>query len=182
MPQKRNPDAAELIRGKTARVYGALHHLMTLTKGLPMAYNRDLQEDRHALFDAVNTTITSVRVMTGCIEGMTILEGPNLQGDLSLATELADYLAGKGVPFREAHHVVGNIVRWCEDNNRGLHQISLAGFSCFTLHSIPILRVGLSRNVLLKDVYPEGELRGEKWSVKWFSCKNLLGVDYVTMC
>lgn len=131
MPQKRNPDAAELIRGKTARVYGSLHHLMTLTKGLPMAYNRDLQEDRHALFDAVNTTIASVRVMTGCIESMTVLPGPDLQGDLSLATELADYLAGKGLPFREAHHVVGRIVRWCEENNRGLHEISLAQFQTF---------------------------------------------------
>jgi argininosuccinate lyase len=134
MPQKRNPDAAELVRGKTARVYGSLHHLLTLTKGLPMAYNRDLQEDRHALFDAVQTTIASVRVMTGCIEGMTILPGPNLQGDLSLATELADYLAGKGVPFREAHHVVGNIVKWCEKQNIGLHEISIREFQLFNIH------------------------------------------------
>ena len=131
MPQKRNPDAAELIRGKTARVYGALHHLLTLTKGLPMAYNRDLQEDRHALFDSVKTTIASVRVMTGCIDGMTILPGPDLQGDLSLATELADYLVGKGVTFREAHHVVGRIVNWCEKNNKGFHQISLENFQMF---------------------------------------------------
>ena len=77
MPQKRNAHAAELIRGKTARVYGGLHHLLTLTKGLPMAYNRDLQEDRHALFDAVNTTISSLRVMTGCIDSMQILQVPD---------------------------------------------------------------------------------------------------------
>ena len=128
MPQKRNPDAAELIRGKTARVYGDLHHLLTLTKGLPMAYNRDLQEDRHALFDAVNTTISSIRVMTGCIDGMRVLPGPDLTGDLSLATEIADYLAGKGVPFREAHHVSGRIVKWCEQNNKGLHELSLDQF------------------------------------------------------
>ena len=125
MPQKRNPDAAELIRGKTARVYGDLHHLLTLTKGLPMAYNRDLQEDRHALFDAVNTTISSLRVMTGCIDGMKVLRGPDLTGDLSLATEIADYLASKGVPFREAHHVSGRIVKWCEQNDRGLHELTL---------------------------------------------------------
>ena len=93
-----------------------------------MAYNRDLQEDRHALFDAVNTTISSLRVMTGCIDGMKILQGPDLTGDLSLATEIADYLAGKGVPFREAHHVSGRIVKWCEQNNKGLHELTLAQY------------------------------------------------------
>lgn len=131
MPQKRNPDAAELIRGKTARVYGALIHMLTLTKGLPMAYNRDLQEDKPALFDAVATTIACVRVMNGCIASMDILPGPNLEGDLLLATEIADYLSGKGLPFREAHHVTGRIVRHCEVNNIGLHELSLAQYQSF---------------------------------------------------
>ncbi len=131
MPQKRNPDAAELIRGKTARVYGGLHHLLTLTKGLPMAYNRDLQEDRHALFDAVNTTIASIQVMTGCVDGMTVLKGPNLTGDLSLATEIADYLASKGLPFREAHHVSGSIVKHCEQQHKGLHELTLEEYQAF---------------------------------------------------
>lgn len=131
MPQKRNPDAAELIRGKTGRVYGALTQLLTLTKGLPMAYNRDLQEDRHALFDAVATSISCVRVMKGCISSMDILPGPNLEGDLLLATELADYLSARGLPFREAHHVTGRIVRHCEQKNIGLHQLTLAEYQSF---------------------------------------------------
>lgn len=131
MPQKRNPDAAELIRGKTGRIYGALISLLTLTKGLPMAYNRDLQEDRQALFDALQTSIASVRVMTGCISSMQILSGPDLVGDPLLATELADYLASKGLAFREAHHVVGRIVRHCEKNDINLSQLGSSGLQSF---------------------------------------------------
>ena len=126
MPQKRNPDAAELIRGKTGRIYGALVQLLTLTKGLPLAYNRDLQEDRHALFDAVATAIACVRVMKGCIASMQILSGPDLEGDALLATEIADYLSSKGMPFREAHHITGRIVRHCEENNCKLNSLSLS--------------------------------------------------------
>ena len=133
MPQKRNPDAAELVRGKTARVYGALMHMLTLTKGLPMAYNRDLQEDRKALFDAIATVISCVRVMTGCIASMDILKGPDLEGDLLLATEIADYLASKGMPFREAHHVTGRIVRHCEKNNILLHRLTLEEYRGFDI-------------------------------------------------
>jgi argininosuccinate lyase len=130
MPQKRNPDAAELVRGKTGRVYGALMSLLTLTKGLPMAYNRDLQEDRHALFDALSTAMSSVGVMTGCISSLEILPGPRLSGDPLLATELADYLASKGVPFRDAHHVVGRIVNHCEKKGIGL-DLALEEFQSF---------------------------------------------------
>jgi argininosuccinate lyase len=118
MPQKRNPDGAELVRGKTGRVYGDLQALLTMVKGLPMAYNRDLQEDREALFDAVDTTTQCVSVMAGMWEGLTVSKGryeESLQGDFLLATELADYLAARGVPFREAHHVVGSLVKDCED-------------------------------------------------------------------
>jgi len=118
MPQKRNPDGAELIRGKTGRVYGDLQALLTMVKGLPMAYNRDLQEDREALFDAVDTTRACVSVMAGMWEGLSVTKGlyeEALKGDFLLATELADYLAAKGVPFREAHHVVGRLVKDCEE-------------------------------------------------------------------
>lgn len=118
MPQKRNPDGAELVRGKTGRVYGDLQALLTMVKGLPMAYNRDLQEDREALFDAVETTTECVSVMAGMWEGLEVRKGryeEALKGDFLLATELADYLAAKGVPFREAHHVVGRLVKECED-------------------------------------------------------------------
>ncbi|MCZ6726281.1 MAG: argininosuccinate lyase [Acidobacteria bacterium] len=113
MPQKRNPDAVELVRGKTGRVYGDLMSLLTLTKGLPMSYNRDLQEDRRPLFDAVTTTIDSVELM---IEIWSSLElaaerfTAELAGDPSLATELADALAETGMPFRQAHRAVARLM------------------------------------------------------------------------
>jgi argininosuccinate lyase len=134
MPQKRNPDAAELIRGKSGRVYGHLTALLTMTKGLPMAYNRDLQEDREALFDAVNTTTASVSVMAGMWESMQIAKDrytEALKGDFLLATELADYLSQKGVPFREAHHVSGSIVRHCEERGGNF---SILTFEDIKLH------------------------------------------------
>jgi len=125
MPQKRNPDAPELVRGKSGRVVGALNALITMTKGLPMAYNRDLQEDRTALFDAMHTTIACVRVTAGCFESLTVNGGPDLTGDFALTTELADFLAGKGVPFREAHHVAGGLVKACEDRGCTLADLTL---------------------------------------------------------
>ena len=117
MPQKRNPDAAELIRGKAGRVFGDLQALLTMVKGLPLAYNRDLQEDRQALFDAVDTTTACARVLAGQWRDMTVNRAryeTALDGDFLLATELADWLVTTGVPFRQAHHVAGRVVAWCE--------------------------------------------------------------------
>ena len=127
MPQKRNPDAAELVRGKAARVVGDLATLLNLVKSLPLAYNRDLQEDREPLFDAVDTTEDCLRMMAGMWESLSI--DPErfetaLAGDFSLATELADLLAERGVPFREAHNVVGRIVRHCEDKGITLTELT----------------------------------------------------------
>ena len=110
MPQKRNPDAAELVRGKSGRVIGDLSTLLTLVKGLPMAYNRDLQEDREALFDALETTTSCARICGGMYATLTVKAQRyenELRHDFLLATEIADYLASKGVPFRDAHHVSG---------------------------------------------------------------------------
>lgn len=126
MPQKRNPDAAELVRGKSGRVCGALQSSLMMVKGLPLAYNRDLQEDRAALFDAVTTTHDCVAIMTGVWRGLTVHGGRferALVGDPSLATELADYLASQGVPFREAHEAVGRLVRGCDEGGRSLDQL-----------------------------------------------------------
>lgn len=120
MPQKRNPDAAELVRGKAGRVYGDLQALLTMTKALPLAYNRDLQEDRQVLFDAVETTLACTSVMAAMWQGLSVKRDRYAQalvGDFLLATELADYLAAKGVPFREAHHVAGRLVKWCEERD-----------------------------------------------------------------
>ncbi|MFA5550033.1 MAG: argininosuccinate lyase [Trueperaceae bacterium] len=113
MPQKKNPDAAELVRGKTGRVYGALMGLLTVMKGLPLSYNKDMQEDKEGLFDALDTAEDSLRLYCGMLPSMRV----NAQtmrraagAAYSNATDLADYLARKGVPFREAHHVVGRLV------------------------------------------------------------------------
>ncbi len=127
MPQKHNPDAAELVRGKSARVYGNLQVLLSLVKALPLAYNRDLQEDREPLFDAVETTTGCLGIMAGMWRTLTVARErfeTALQGDFSLATELADLLAERGVAFREAHEVVGGIVRWCEEQGTGLEALT----------------------------------------------------------
>ncbi|MGD6841035.1 argininosuccinate lyase [Bacillus infantis] len=116
MPQKKNPDMAELIRGKTGRVYGNLVGLLTVLKGLPLAYNKDMQEDKEGMFDTVKTVIGSLKIFSGMVGSMTVnsevMENAT-KSDFSNATELADYLSGKGLPFREAHEIVGKLVLDC---------------------------------------------------------------------
>ncbi|WP_420768824.1 argininosuccinate lyase [Parageobacillus thermoglucosidasius] len=116
MPQKKNPDMAELIRGKTGRVYGHLLALLTVMKGMPLAYNKDMQEDKEGMFDTVKTVTGSLKIFAGMIKTMKVnadvMEKATKQ-DFSNATELADYLANKGVPFREAHEIVGKLVLTC---------------------------------------------------------------------
>ena len=113
MPQKKNPDMAELIRGKTGRVYGNLLGLLTVMKSLPLAYNKDLQEDKEGMFDTVETILNSLDVLAGMLSSMQIHKAKmqqSTESDFSNATELADYLAEKGLPFREAHEIVGKLV------------------------------------------------------------------------
>ena len=128
MPQKKNPDMAELIRGKTGRVYGNLVGLLTVMKGLPLAYNKDMQEDKEGMFDTVETVTGSLKIFTGMVETM-IVKKENMKkavtSDFSNATELADYLAGKGMPFREAHEVVGKLVLSCIRKGCYLMDLSL---------------------------------------------------------
>jgi len=135
MPQKKNPDMAELVRGKTGRVTGRLVAILTLLKGLPLAYNRDLQEDKEALFDAADTLRGSLEVMAGVVGSLSFrperLEAAAAAG-FSAATDLAEYLALAGVPFRQAHHLVGRIVRHCIERGQDLPALTLAelrGFS-----------------------------------------------------
>lgn len=128
MPQKKNPDMAELIRGKTGRVYGNLFSMLTLLKGLPLAYNKDMQEDKEGMFDTVRTIKGSLNIFTGMIESMTVnteVMNKETHSDFSNATELADYLATKGMPFREAHEVVGKLVLTCIQQNIFLLDLSL---------------------------------------------------------
>jgi len=128
MPQKKNPDVPELIRGKTGRVYGHLIGLLTTLKALPLSYNRDLQEDKPALFDALDTVTTSLDVMTELMRRLTVnravLDRAVQSGGL-LATELADYLVERGVPFRDAHGITGRIVRAALDQGRELTDFTL---------------------------------------------------------
>jgi argininosuccinate lyase len=129
MPQKKNPDVAELMRGKTGRVYGSLVSLLTVLKGLPLAYNRDMQEDKEPFFDADDTVRASVRIMTGMLRvlGFRVerMRAALAAGFLN-ATELADYLAARGLPFREAHHVAGRAVALAESRGVGIEALTLA--------------------------------------------------------
>ncbi|WP_163101233.1 argininosuccinate lyase [Peribacillus alkalitolerans] len=131
MPQKKNPDMAELIRGKTGRVYGNLFGLLTVLKGLPLAYNKDMQEDKEGMFDTVKTVIGSLKIFTGMISTMkvnTAVMEKATKSDFSNATELADYLANKGLPFREAHEVVGKLVLTCIQQGCFLADLSLVEY------------------------------------------------------
>ena len=131
MPQKKNPDVAELTRGKSARVVGDLVTLLTLLKGLPMTYNRDLQEDKEPLFDAVDTVRATIRLCAGMLANVSVnaevcrraASDPAL-----LATDLVDYLVQKGVPFREAHHLVGKLVRLAETSGKPLNELTVTDF------------------------------------------------------
>jgi argininosuccinate lyase len=127
MPQKKNPDIPELIRGKTGRVYGHLFGLLTTVKGLPLSYNRDLQEDKEPLFDTIDTATTSVKIYAELLAQLTIRPEPMSKAvseGFLLATELADYLVQQGVPFRESHRIVGNLVRECLAKGKDLLQLT----------------------------------------------------------
>jgi len=128
MPQKKNPDIAELCRGKTARIFGDLISLLTLLKGLPMTYNRDLQEDKEPLFDAIDTVKKILSVYPPMIVTMNVKKS-NMRDaandPMLMATDLAEKLVEIGVPFRTAHHRVGSLVKWCNENNRLLNGITL---------------------------------------------------------
>lgn len=134
MPQKINPDVPELVRGKTGRVYGDLMQILTVLKGLPLTYNKDLQEDKESLFDGVDTTLACLEVMIGLLPGVEVHESAMalaLQKGFLLATDLAEYLVQKQVPFREAHEVVGNIVCYCEQKKLHLEDLDLKTLQSF---------------------------------------------------
>lgn len=129
MPQKKNPDIAEMARGKTSRVYGNLVALLTLLKGLPMTYNRDLQEDKERLFDTVDTVRATVRIMKAMLQNTAVNRAAcaaAASDPALLATDLADYLVRKGMAFRQAHHVVGSVVALAEKVRRPLNRLSFA--------------------------------------------------------
>lgn len=135
MPQKKNPDIAELVRGKTGRVYGALTSLLTVMKGLPLAYNKDMQEDKELSFDAMDTVNNSIILFTGMIATMKFnnerMEDSAMKG-FTNATDAADYLVKHGIPFRDAHRVIGEMVLFCLDRNISLLDLTLEEFKNFS--------------------------------------------------
>ena len=159
MPQKKNPDMAELIRGKTGRVYGNLMGLLTIMKGLPLSYNKDLQEDKEGMFDSADTILTALSVMAGMLSTLTVNDvnmAKATEKDFSNATELADYLASKGLPFRQAHEIVGQLVLSCIKKGIYLQDVSLEEYQALS-------------NLIEEDVY---EMLKSKTAV---SRRNSLG-------
>ena len=137
MPQKKNPDIPELMRSKTGRVYGHLMAILTTLKGIPLAYDKDLQEDKEGLFDAEKQLVSSLKIMAELTDNL-LLCGTRMkkaaEGDFACATDVADYLAKKGVPFRTAHGVTGKIVRWCLEENRTLQNMTIEEYKSFDEH------------------------------------------------
>ncbi|MBM4432995.1 MAG: argininosuccinate lyase, partial [Chloroflexi bacterium] len=157
MPQKKNPDVAELARGKTGRVYGHLMAMLTMMKALPLSYNRDLQEDKEGLFDTVDTLLSTLDVFTGMVKTLRVkaenMEKAAGQGYI-LATDLADYLVKKGKPFRSAHQIVGKLVSYAVGKNKTLGELSLAEYKRFSslfgkdVRSITVESSLAARNVI----------------------------------
>ena len=135
MPQKKNPDAAELVRGKTGRVYGSLMALLTLMKGLPLAYNKDMQEDKEAIFNAVDTVKQCLPIFTRLLDTMKIRKDNmcnSAKGGFTNATDMADYLVRKGIPFRDSHEIVGRMVAYCLGKNKGISDLTMDEFKSFS--------------------------------------------------
>ena len=135
MPQKKNPDMAELIRGKTGRVYGYLMGLLTTMKGLPLAYNKDMQEDKEGVFAAIDTVKMCLPVFTAMIRTMTVKKDNMYEatkGGFTNATDAADWLVKQGVPFRDAHEILGRLVLYCINENKGLEDLSLEEFKAIS--------------------------------------------------
>ncbi len=150
MPQKKNPDTAELARGKAGRVYGHLVGMLTVMKGLPLAYNRDLQEDKEGFFDTVDTLISSINIMSGLMTSIKINAARmkySMQSYI-LATDVADYLVNKGLSFREAHDVVSRVVSYAVDNNRELNELDIKEYKGFSeLFEKDVMSITLQKSV-----------------------------------
>jgi argininosuccinate lyase len=156
MPQKKNPDVAELARGKAGRVYGNLMALLTTMKALPLAYNRDLQEDKEALFDSVETLLSTLEVFTGMLKTLKV-NAVNakraLEGGYILATDLADYLVKKGRAFRTAHEIVANLVSYAIENNKPLSKLTLAEYKKFSpLFEDDVFSITIESSLSARDI------------------------------
>jgi argininosuccinate lyase len=157
MPQKKNPDVAELARGKTGRVYGHLMAMLTTMKALPLAYNRDLQEDKEGLFDTVDTLLPTIDVMSGLLKTMKVKK-ENMRRAAGrgylLATDLADYLVSKGEAFRDAHGIVGRLVSYAAEKSMALNELSLDEYRRFSpLFEADVLSISLDSSLAARDSF-----------------------------
>jgi len=135
MPQKKNPDVAELVRGKTGRVYGSLVSILTVMKSLPLAYNKDMQEDKEGIFDSIDTVKMCLNVFTNMLATIRVKKDNMLkaaQGGFTNATDIADYLVKKGIPFRTAHEIIGKMVLYCIQNNKSIDELTMDEFKKFS--------------------------------------------------
>ena len=135
MPQKKNPDVPELIRGKSGRLYGNLFSLLTTMKGLPLTYNRDMQEDKEALFDSIDTLISILEIYPAVISGMVVRKDVTAEAaarGYMWATDVADYLVKKGIPFRTAHEITGKMVAYCIENNKKIETLRISELKAFS--------------------------------------------------
>ena len=156
MPQKKNPDVAELARGKTGRTYGNLLGILTTMKALPLSYNRDLQEDKEGLFDTVDTLLSTLEVFAGMMKTLRVNAERTRQAaeeGYILATDVADYLVRKGVPFRQAHTIVGKLVSYAWDRGKGLHQLDLGEYQRFsTLFKEDVYAITVESSIAARNI------------------------------
>lgn len=157
MPQKRNPDFAEISRGKTGRIYGHLMSILTVMKGLPLTYNRDLQEDKEGLFDTEQTLLSTLEVFCGMISGLKVntqMVTKAAAGGLSLATDIADYLVLKGTPFREAHAIVNQLSDYAISNDKDFSDFTFAEFKAFSnVFENDVMEIDLLSSLKSRDVF-----------------------------
>ncbi len=155
MPQKKNPDVLELIRGRTGRVYGNLISLLTVMKGLPLTYNRDMQEDKEPLFDTADTLRSSLSILSEMLPLIKFNRDTmyRASGSFCLATDIAEYLVKKGLPFRKAHEITGKIVRYCIEKGKELHELTVEEFKRFS---------ALIESDIFKILSPEGSIKAKR--------------------
>ncbi len=159
MPQKKNPDIAELVRGKTGRVYGALMQILTTMKGIPLAYNKDMQEDKEFTFDAIDTVKGCLALFTGMIDTMTVnkeVMESSAKNGFTNATDAADYLVNRGVPFRDAHGIVGQLVLYCIGKNISLDDMTLEEYKAIS----PVFEADIYEAISLKTCVEKRETIG----------------------
>jgi len=156
MPQKKNPDVAELVRGKTGRVYGKLMALLTTMKGLPLSYNRDMQEDKEGFFDTIDTLLPTLEVFTGMVKTLKVKAeniGQAVKRGYILATDLADYLVRKGEPFRTAHDIVARLVSYAIEKGKSFSELSLTEYKDFSpLFGKDVYSITIESSMAARDI------------------------------